>query len=75
MALLGTLYSAYVIYAVGLKYLYLSLLFYALGLFFYLKGRRESRIKPTRWETVLMVLIVIAALLVVLLIAEGRVKL
>lgn len=75
VALLGTLYSAYVIYAVGLKYLYLSLLFYALGLFFYLKGRRESRIKPTRWETVLMVLIVIAALLVVLLIAEGRVKL
>lgn len=44
IALLGTLYSVYVIYAVGIKYLFLSVLFYGVGSLLFIKAKRENRV-------------------------------
>ncbi len=67
VALMGTLYSIYVIYAVGFKYLYLSLLFFAAGVFVYLISRREQKEKPKRWEWALMFFLIISAIVIALL--------
>ncbi len=73
IALLGSAYSLYVIYAVGLKYLYLSLLFYALGVFVFLKGRHEQKIKPGRAEWSLMIALLLAAVVVAFFVLSGRI--
>lgn len=74
VAVLGTLYSVYVIYAVGLKYLYLSLLFYALGVFVFLAGRYEQRKKPKRWEWAFMIILIASAIFIAGLIMLGIVR-
>ena len=73
IALLGVVYSSYVIYAVGLKYLYLSLLFYALGVFVYLRAVYEQRKKPKLWEWAFMISLIGGAIIVALLIFFGKV--
>ena len=74
IALLGTFYSVYVIYAVGLKYLYLSLLFYAVGVFVYLSGRYEQRKKPKLWEWAFMISLIVGAIAIAALIFTGVVE-
>lgn len=75
IALLGTLYSVYVIYAVGFKYLYLSLLFYAIGVFVYLISCREQNKKPKRWEWALMYFLIISSVVIATLLYFGIVQL
>lgn len=74
IAIVGTLYSAYVIYAVGVKFLFLSLLFYTLGVFVFLKSRYDLRIKPKKWEVVVMILISVISIALLAMILMGRVE-
>ena len=48
IALLGTAYSLYVIYAVGIEYLFLSVLFYGIGSLLYIQAKREKKERPNR---------------------------
>ena len=73
ISVLGVVYSTYVIYAVGLKYLYLSLLFYAIGVFVYLRAVYEQRKKPKLWEWAFMISLIAGAIMVALLIFFGKV--
>lgn len=73
ISVLGVVYSTYVIYAVGLKYLYLSLLFYAIGVFVYLRAVYEQRKKPKLWEWAFMISLIASAIMVALLIFFGKV--
>lgn len=73
ISVLGVVYSTYVIYAVGLKYLYLSLLFYAIGVFVYLRAVYEQRKKPKLWEWAFMISLIAGAIVVALLIFFGKV--
>lgn len=58
VALLATLYSLYVIYAVGIKYLFLSVLFYGIGSLLFIRAKREQKQQPKRWEwTVIIILL------------------
>ena len=41
VALLAAIYSLYVIYTVGLKYLFLSVLFYGIGALLFIAAKRE----------------------------------
>lgn len=75
IAVLGTMYAVYVIYAVGLKYLFLSVLFYALGAFVFLKSRHEQKQKPKRWEWAFIVALLAGAICIAVLMAQGRVEL
>ncbi|MDD2299398.1 MAG: amino acid permease, partial [Fermentimonas sp.] len=50
VAMLGTIYSIYVIFAVGIKYLILSVLFYAIGSLLFIKAKREQKKQPKPWE-------------------------
>ena len=47
IALLGTAYSLYVIYAVGIEYLFLSVLFYGIGSLLYIQAKRRKRTAQT----------------------------
>ncbi|MDD4008605.1 MAG: amino acid permease, partial [Fermentimonas sp.] len=57
VAMLGTIYSIYVIFAVGIKYLILSVLFYAIGSLLFIKAKREQKKQPKPWEWAVIILL------------------
>jgi arginine:ornithine antiporter/lysine permease len=73
IALLGTIYSLYVIFAVGIKYLILSLLFYAIGSLLFIKAKREQKKQPKPWEWAIIVLLLIGSLIITGLIFSGKI--
>lgn len=73
IALLGTIYSLYVIFAVGIKYLILSLLFYAIGSLLFIKAKREQKKQPEPWEWAVIVLLLIGSLIITGLIFSGKI--
>ncbi len=73
IALLGTLYSVYVIYAVGIKYLFLSVLFYGIGSLLFIKAKKERREQPKRWEWIVIILLLSGAILIILRILTGKI--
>ncbi|MEA4905634.1 MAG: amino acid permease, partial [Petrimonas sp.] len=73
IAILGTLYAVYVIYAVGIKYLFLSIIFYAIGAFVFLKGRKEQKQKPKQWEWAFILILIAAAIALTVLILTGKI--
>lgn len=73
IALLGTIYSLYVIFAVGIKYLILSLLFYAIGSLLFIKAKREQKKQPKPWEWNVIVLLLIGSLIITGLIFSGKI--
>lgn len=75
VAVLGTIYSAYVIYAVGLKYLLLSVIIYAVGAMLFLKAKYEKKEKPKRWEWAFIIVLIAGAMAVGVLILNGTIQL
>lgn len=75
IALVGTIYSTYVIYAVGIKYLFLSVLFYGLGSLLFIRAKREKKEQPKRWEWVVIVLLFSGAILILAQILTGKITL
>jgi arginine:ornithine antiporter/lysine permease len=73
IALLGTIYSLYVIFAVGIKYLILSLLFYAIGSLLFIKAKREQKKQSKPWEWAVIVLLLIGSLIITGLIFSGKI--
>ena len=75
IALLGTLYSTYVIYAVGIKYLFLSVLFYGIGSLLFIKAKKEKKEQPKQWEWAVIILLLTGTLLIVVQILTGKITL
>ncbi|AOZ50249.1 arginine-ornithine antiporter [Chromobacterium vaccinii] len=75
-AALATLYGAWLIYAAGPKYLFLSMVLYAPGLLFYLWAKKEQGRKPFNLiEAVLAAIVVVMALIAVYMLATGQIGL
>lgn len=75
IALLGTFYSSYVIYAVGIKYLFLSILFYGIGSLLFIKAKQEKKEQPKWWEWAVIILLLSGAILIILQILTGKITL
>lgn len=75
ISVLGTIYSAYVIYAVGLKYLLLSVILYALGALLFLKAKYEKKEKPKRWEWAFIIVLLVGAIIVGILLMNRTIQL
>ena len=75
IALLGTLYSLYVIYAVGIRYLILSVLFYGIGSLLFLRAKREQKKQPKPWEWAVIILLLGTSTLIAVLLLTGRITL
>jgi len=75
VALLGTIYSLYVIFAVGIKYLFLSVLFYAIGSLLFIRAKREQKQQPKHWEWAVITLLLIGSVVIIGLILSGKIKL
>ncbi len=75
VALLGTIYSLYVIFAVGIKYLFLSVLFYAIGSLLFIRAKREQKKQPKHWEWAVITLLLIGSVVIIGLILSGKIKL
>lgn len=75
VAILATLYSLYVIYAVGMQYLFLSVLFYGIGSLLFIRAKREQKKQPKRWEWAVIISLLTGAVTVALFILNGRIAL
>jgi arginine:ornithine antiporter/lysine permease len=75
IALLGTLYSLYVIYAVGIRYLILSVLFYGIGSLLFLRAKREQKKQPKPWEWAVIILLLGTSAMLAVLLLTGRITL
>lgn len=75
VALLGTIYSLYVIFAVGIKYLFLSVLFYAIGSLLFIKAKREQKKQPKRWEWAVITVLLTGSVIIIGLILSGKITL
>lgn len=75
VAILGTLYSAYVIYAVGIKYLFLAILFYTLGSFLFIVAKKERDEKILKWERIIMLLLGICSVIVIFMLTTQKISL
>jgi arginine:ornithine antiporter/lysine permease len=64
-----------VIYAVGIRYLILSVLFYGIGSLLYLKAKREQQKQPKRWEWAVIMLLLSASAVIIGLLLAGRITL
>lgn len=73
IAVLGTVYSLYVIFAVGVKYLFLSVLFYAVGSLLFIKAKREQKKQPRRWEWAVIILLLTGAVIIISMILSGEI--
>ena len=72
IAFLSTIYSSYVIYTVGMKYVFLAILFYALGAFLFYWAKKERKEKILKWELIVMWLLILSAVVVLYLILTKR---
>ena len=75
IALLGTLYSLYVIYTVGLKYLFLSVLFYGIGSLLFIAAKREQKQQPKHWEWAVIILLLAGSTGIIAGILTDRIQL
>jgi arginine:ornithine antiporter/lysine permease len=75
IALLATLYSLYVIYAVGIKYLFLSVLFYGIGSLLFIKAKREQKQQPKRWEWAVIIILLTGSIWIIAGILTGGIEL
>ncbi len=75
-AILGSIFALWLIYAAGLKYLLLSIIFLAIGIPFFIKARKENSQKVfNRFESVAAALIFMIALFAAIMLATGKLKL
>ncbi len=75
IALLATLYSLYVIYAVGIKYLFLSVLFYGIGSLLFIRAKREQKQQPKRWEWAVIIILLTGSIGIIAGILTGGIEL
>ena len=75
VALLATLYSLYVIYAVGIKYLFLSVLFYGIGSLLFIRAKREQKQQPKRWEWAVIIILLTGSIGIIAGILTGGIEL
>ena len=74
IALLGTLYSLYVIYAVGIRYLVLSILFYGIGSLLFIRAKREQKKQPKRWDWAVIIILLIGSVIIASLMLSGKIN-
>lgn len=71
LSVLACVYSIYVIYAVGPKYLAEAVIMYAIGIFVYAKARKEQGKTIKNGEKIAMAILAIIAVVMIILIATG----
>ncbi|GAA0117373.1 basic amino acid/polyamine antiporter [Clostridium senegalense] len=75
ISIMASIYSVYVIFAVGLQYLGAALIMYALGVGIYTKAKKEKNEEITSKEKVAMTVIIVLAIIMVVMIGTGKIKL
>ena len=73
ISIIASIYSVYVLYAVGFKYLALGLILYAIGGIPLYIAKKEKGQKFTRNEVIAQLLIVIGAVIMIIMAATGKI--
>ncbi|MBW9159745.1 basic amino acid/polyamine antiporter, partial [Clostridium tagluense] len=75
VSILACVYSIYVIYAVGINYLGAAVILYAVGIFVFIKAKKEKNEPITSNEKIAMAAIIVVAILMIILLSIGKIKL
>ena len=74
VSVLASIYSIYVLYAVGFKYLALGLIMYAFGVIPLYIAKKEKNQKFSKNEGIAQTLIIIGAIIMIILLAKGKIS-
>lgn len=74
ICMLAILYSLYVIYAVGISYLGLSFIMYSLGIFVYLRAKKDKNESISHKEKMYMIFMVLIALFMIYAAILGKIS-
>lgn len=75
ISIIASIYSLYVIFAVGIQYLGAALIMYALGIGIYIKAKKEKEKEITSKEKGAMTVIILLAIFMISMIGIGRIQL
>ncbi|GAA0123609.1 MAG: basic amino acid/polyamine antiporter [Clostridium argentinense] len=75
ISIIASIYSLYVIFAVGIQYLGAALIMYALGIGIYIKAKKEKEKEITSKEKGAMTVIILLAIFMIAMIGIGRIQL
>jgi len=64
-----------VIYAVGIKYLFLSVPFYGIGSLLFIRAKREQKQQPKRWEWAVIIILLTGSIGIISGILTGGIEL
>lgn len=73
ISIISTLYAVFVVYAVGMMYLALTIVMYAIGIIPYYIAKREEDSKFTNTEKIISIFMVLGAIYLVFQIASGKI--
>ncbi|AEF16235.1 arginine/ornithine antiporter [Thermoanaerobacterium xylanolyticum LX-11] len=73
ISLIATIYSLYVIYAVGISYLGLAFIMYAIGIIPYYIAKRERGEKVSKAEVISMIIMILIAIIMIYEVATGKI--
>ncbi|WP_262707342.1 amino acid permease [Seramator thermalis] len=75
ISVLGTIYSVYVIFSVGLRYLVFTVLFYVVGIILFIKAKKEKNESIKQWEKIVMAILCIIAVMLIYLLLSKKINL
>lgn len=75
ISILASVYSIYVIYAIGLKYFAFSIILYAIGIIPFVMAKKENGIKLTNREKTVMIIMAIISLVMIIMLLTGIISL
>lgn len=75
ISIIACIYAIYVIWAVGIKYVGEALIMYAIGIFVFLRAKKEKNESLTKVEKVVMLIIGVLAIAMIVLLATGTISL
>ncbi|MCR1934017.1 basic amino acid/polyamine antiporter [Clostridium tepidum] len=75
IAILSAIYTLYGIYAGGIKYFALAFIMYAFGIIVFHKAKKEKGVEYTSTEKIASIIVVAVGVLMVILLATGKISL
>jgi arginine:ornithine antiporter/lysine permease len=75
VAVLATVYSIYVIYAIGIKYLFLAIILYLVGVIPAYIAKKEKGMKFSKSETAALLIMAVITLVLIIMLSTGKITL